>query len=210
MKCPHDRAAAAARGGVGRLRTARGVHPHTPRACRAAHQDPQAPAAAGRRHPVLDAAPVCGRGVRLRPHRADGGDRRPCTGRGGPARHRVDDAARAGRHRPPAALPGLDLHRRRTDRLLKSLKHARLDHTVEQEMRRLIGVDLLLLDDFGLDAMDPPRAATSTSSSSSGIGRDRSSSPPTAGPTNGSPPSRTRCGRNRPWLAFPALRFSYA
>lgn len=43
----------------------------------------------------------------------------------------------------------------RTDRLLKSLKHARLDHTVEQEMRRLIGVDLLLLDDFGLDAMDP-------------------------------------------------------
>ena len=43
----------------------------------------------------------------------------------------------------------------RTDRLLKSLKHARLDHTVEQEMRRLLGVDLLLLDDFGLDAMDP-------------------------------------------------------
>ena len=43
----------------------------------------------------------------------------------------------------------------RTDRLLKSLKHARLDHTVEAEMRRLIGVDLVLLDDFGLDAMDP-------------------------------------------------------
>jgi DNA replication protein DnaC len=43
----------------------------------------------------------------------------------------------------------------RTDRLLKSLKHARLDHTVEQEMRRLIGVELLLPDDFGLDAMDP-------------------------------------------------------
>ncbi len=43
----------------------------------------------------------------------------------------------------------------RTDRLLKTLKHARLDHTVEAEMRRLLGVDLLLLDDFGLDAMDP-------------------------------------------------------
>ncbi|MGH7895345.1 MAG: ATP-binding protein [Candidatus Binatia bacterium] len=43
----------------------------------------------------------------------------------------------------------------RTDRMLKSLRHARLDHTVEAELRRLIAVDLLLLDDFGLDAMDP-------------------------------------------------------
>src|SRR5207253_2769269 len=43
----------------------------------------------------------------------------------------------------------------RTDRLLKTLRHARLDHTVEAEMRRLIAVDLLVLDDFGLDAMDP-------------------------------------------------------
>ena len=43
----------------------------------------------------------------------------------------------------------------RTDRMLKSLRHTRLDHTVEPELRRLIGVDLLLLDDFGLDAMDP-------------------------------------------------------
>jgi len=43
----------------------------------------------------------------------------------------------------------------RTDRMLKTLKHARLDHTVEAEMRRLLAVDLLLLDDFGLDAMDP-------------------------------------------------------
>jgi len=43
----------------------------------------------------------------------------------------------------------------RTDRMLKSLTQARLDHTVEQEMRHLIGVDLVVLDDFGLDAMDP-------------------------------------------------------
>jgi DNA replication protein DnaC len=42
----------------------------------------------------------------------------------------------------------------RTDRMLKSLRHARLDHTVEAEMRRLLAVDLLILDDFGLDAMD--------------------------------------------------------
>jgi DNA replication protein DnaC len=43
----------------------------------------------------------------------------------------------------------------RTDHMLKTLKHARLDHTYEAEFRKLLAVDLLLLDDFGLDAMDP-------------------------------------------------------
>jgi hypothetical protein len=33
----------------------------------------------------------------------------------------------------------------RTDRLLKTLRHARLDHTVEAERRRLIAVDLVVL-----------------------------------------------------------------
>ena len=42
----------------------------------------------------------------------------------------------------------------RTDKLLKTLKHARLDHTYEAELRKLLGADLLILDDFGLDAMD--------------------------------------------------------
>lgn len=42
----------------------------------------------------------------------------------------------------------------RADRMLKTLKHARLDGTHEAELRRLIGVDLLIVDDFGLDAMD--------------------------------------------------------
>lgn len=42
----------------------------------------------------------------------------------------------------------------RADRMLKGLKHARLDNTFEAELRRLIGVDLLIVDDFGLDAMD--------------------------------------------------------
>jgi DNA replication protein DnaC len=42
----------------------------------------------------------------------------------------------------------------RADRMLKTLKHARLDNTHEQELRRLIAVDLLILDDFALDAMD--------------------------------------------------------
>lgn len=42
----------------------------------------------------------------------------------------------------------------RTDRLLKNLKHARLTNSHEAELRKLLAVDLLILDDFGLDAMD--------------------------------------------------------
>ena len=42
----------------------------------------------------------------------------------------------------------------RADRMLKALKHARLDNTYEAELRKLIAVDLLIVDDFGLDAMD--------------------------------------------------------
>jgi len=42
----------------------------------------------------------------------------------------------------------------RADRMLKTLKHARLTQTYETEIRKLIATDLLVLDDFGLDAMD--------------------------------------------------------
>jgi DNA replication protein DnaC len=42
----------------------------------------------------------------------------------------------------------------KADAMLKTLKHARLDNTHEQELRRLLAVDLLIIDDFGLDAMD--------------------------------------------------------
>lgn len=42
----------------------------------------------------------------------------------------------------------------RGDQMLKTLKHARLDNTHEAELRKLIGVDVLIVDDFGLDAMD--------------------------------------------------------
>jgi DNA replication protein DnaC len=41
------------------------------------------------------------------------------------------------------------------DKMLKTLRHARLDNTHEQELRKLIAADLLIVDDFGLDAMDP-------------------------------------------------------
>lgn len=42
----------------------------------------------------------------------------------------------------------------RADKLLKTLRHARLDHSHEAELRKLLAVDLLILDDFGLDPMD--------------------------------------------------------
>lgn len=42
----------------------------------------------------------------------------------------------------------------RTDKLLKTLKHARLDNSYESELRKLLAVELLILDDFALDAMD--------------------------------------------------------
>lgn len=43
----------------------------------------------------------------------------------------------------------------RADRMLKLLKHARLDNSYDAELRKLIAVDLLIIDDFGLDTMDP-------------------------------------------------------
>jgi DNA replication protein DnaC len=43
----------------------------------------------------------------------------------------------------------------RADHMLKTLRHARLDQSHEAELRKLIAVDLLIVDDFALDAMDP-------------------------------------------------------
>lgn len=42
----------------------------------------------------------------------------------------------------------------RSERLFKRLKGARLDNTYEAELRKLIHVDLLILDDFAIDQMD--------------------------------------------------------
>jgi len=53
-----------------------------------------------------------------------------------------------------ACRRGISTAAYRADKLLKSLKHARLDNSYEIEMRKLITPDLLILDDFGLDAMD--------------------------------------------------------
>ncbi len=46
------------------------------------------------------------------------------------------------------------VHFERADRLFKRLKAARLDNSVDVEVRRLIGVDLLLIDDFALQPLD--------------------------------------------------------
>lgn len=47
----------------------------------------------------------------------------------------------------------------RADQLFKHLKAARLDHSHDAEIRRLIGIDLLILDDFALQPLDPAETA---------------------------------------------------
>jgi DNA replication protein DnaC len=46
------------------------------------------------------------------------------------------------------------VHAERADRLFKRLKASRLDNSHEHEIRRLIAVDLLIIDDFALHALD--------------------------------------------------------
>lgn len=46
------------------------------------------------------------------------------------------------------------VHFERSDKMFKRLKAARLDNSVEAEMRKLVGVDLLLIDDFALHPLD--------------------------------------------------------
>jgi DNA replication protein DnaC len=48
----------------------------------------------------------------------------------------------------------IGVHFERADRLHKRLKASRLDASYDQEMRKLIGVDLLIIDDFALQALD--------------------------------------------------------
>ena len=46
------------------------------------------------------------------------------------------------------------VHFERCDRLLKRLRASRLDNSHDAEMRKLIRVDLLIIDDFALQALD--------------------------------------------------------
>lgn len=53
-----------------------------------------------------------------------------------------------------ACRRGLSVVAVQADRMLKALKHARLLNTYEAELRKLLAVDLLVVDDFALDSMD--------------------------------------------------------
>jgi DNA replication protein DnaC len=53
-----------------------------------------------------------------------------------------------------ACRRGYSVYQVRADRMLKSLKHSRLDNSHESEIRRILAIDLLIVDDFGLDTMD--------------------------------------------------------
>jgi DNA replication protein DnaC len=63
------------------------------------------------------------------------------------------------------ALGHIAIRRRRTvhmapaARLFKKLKAARLDNTLDAEIRRLAGIDLLILDDFALQPLDATETA---------------------------------------------------
>ena len=63
------------------------------------------------------------------------------------------------------ALGHIAVRRRRTvhmapaDKLFKRLKAARLDNTLDAEMRRLAGIELLILDDFALQPLDATETA---------------------------------------------------
>ncbi len=46
------------------------------------------------------------------------------------------------------------VHFERSDKLFKRLKAARLDNSLEAEVRKLVGVDLLIIDDFALTPLD--------------------------------------------------------
>jgi DNA replication protein DnaC len=53
-----------------------------------------------------------------------------------------------------AARGGRKVLALRADKLFKSLLQARGDHSTEREMRRLIGADVLIIDDFGLRKLE--------------------------------------------------------
>jgi DNA replication protein DnaC len=53
----------------------------------------------------------------------------------------------------------VSVHMARADKLFKTLKAARLDNTLGAEMRRLAHVQLLIIDDFCLQALDATETA---------------------------------------------------
>lgn len=58
-----------------------------------------------------------------------------------------------------AVRSNLSVHCEAADKLFLRLKASRLDATWDIELRRLVGVDLLIIDDFGLRALDATETA---------------------------------------------------
>jgi DNA replication protein DnaC len=58
-----------------------------------------------------------------------------------------------------ACRRSIGVHFERADRLHERLRAARLDASYDAEMRKLIGVDLLLVDDFALQPLDATETA---------------------------------------------------
>jgi len=63
----------------------------------------------------------------------------------------------------------VSVHMSRADKLFKRLKAARLDNTVEAEMRRLAHTQLLIIDDFCLQTLDATETADFYDYAASGI-----------------------------------------
>jgi DNA replication protein DnaC len=77
------------------------------------------------------------------------------------------------------------VHFERCDRLLKQLRASRLDNRHDAEMRKLLRVELLVVDDFGLQALDPLDTADIYERSSNGIGPPRRWRPRIGNRSNG-------------------------
>ena len=79
------------------------------------------------------------------------------------------------------------VHFERADQLFKRLRIARLDNSLDAELRKLLRVDVLIIDDFALAALDADRdRRLLRDSSSNATGEPRRSSPRTVTPSNGS------------------------
>jgi DNA replication protein DnaC len=88
------------------------------------------------------------------------------------------------------------VHFERCDRLLKRLRASRLDNSHDVEMRKLLRVDLLIIDDFALQPLDSLDTADVYELMSNVTAPLRRSSPRTANPSSGSPTWPTRSSRN--------------
>jgi len=90
------------------------------------------------------------------------------------------------------------VHFQRCDRLLKRLRASRLDNSHETEMRKLLRVDLLIIDDFALLPSTPSTPPTSTSSSSNATAPRPPSSLRAESQSSGSPSWPTRSSLDPP------------